>query len=147
MLVLASAATAMMSTLFGPLVLVPGVAAALAAVFARYGQRRWQLFVGVMACLAVVGPMALAWMGVLPLPYAFRDGSMCIVPFLHGFPPTATLVFLFLISVATVAGTTANAAPHANALADAQQRLFVQAWQLRQLVPESLRSSRAEAAR
>ena len=119
----------------------------MAAGFARYGGRRWQFLVGVVANLAVVGPMALAWMGALPLPYVFRDGNMCITPFAHAFPPTGALVFLLLISVAIVSGTTANAGTHTNALSDAQQRLFVQAWQLRQLVPESLRSSRAEAAR
>jgi serine/threonine-protein kinase len=151
-LVLGSAAAATLSVAFGPVIVVPGMAAAVAAGFARYGGRRWQLLVGVVANLAVVGPMALAWMGALPLPYVFRDGSMCITPFAFSFPPTSTLVFLLLISVAIVSGTAANAGAHTNALTNAQQRLFVQAWQLRQLVPESAQSTprasvRAEAAR
>jgi serine/threonine-protein kinase len=139
--VLLSAATATLSTLFGPLTVVPAMAAALAAAFARYGGRSWQIFVGVIANLAVVGPMALAWLGVRPLGYVVRDGSMCIAPFMLDFPQTVTPVFVLLGSVVIVSVSTATTGVYSNALAGAQERLFVQAWQLRQLVPESVPST------
>ncbi|MDD9932725.1 MAG: serine/threonine-protein kinase [Myxococcales bacterium] len=126
-----------MSTMFGPLFLIPGLAAmsTMAAAF-NTPNRSARVLVISIGVLAVVVPLMLEVVGLLPPSYEFRDGYLMILPRMHYFPPGATLVFLcyiglgHIISISMMMGRL-----HESRLA-AIEKLHKQTWQLKQLVSD-----------
>ncbi len=125
------------STLFGPFVFTPALAAASAASFvvAIRANRETRGLVFSLSFLAVFIPYVLQSAGVIPPSYVFEDGVIKILPVLVHFPPLPTQILLvgatavqlilpgFLISRAV------------EALISAERRNFAQAFRLRQLLP------------
>ena len=89
-----------MSTMFGPLFLIPGLAAmsTMAASFNTPTRGARALVIGI-GVLAVVVPLALEMIGLLPPSYEFRDGYMLVLPRMHFFSPGATLLFLSYVGL------------------------------------------------
>ncbi len=126
-----------MSTMFGPLFLIPGLAAmsTMASSFntSSRGARALVISIGV---LAVLVPLLLEGIGLLPPSYRFSNGELVIVPRMHNFPPTATIVFLsyiglgHIISISVLMGRL-----HESRIA-ALHRLHLHTWQLKQLVSD-----------
>jgi eukaryotic-like serine/threonine-protein kinase len=95
----------------------------------------------VTACLSFLVPAALEWAGVLPPSYSFTPGALVIRAQMLDFPGTATQAFLLLVSVATVITPFLFLSNIRDALFAAQRRLQLQAWQLRQLVPDEAQAA------
>lgn len=133
-LVVSSLTVGAVTVLFGPFVLVPMLAIGNSVVYLSCVDDRRSL-VPLAACLAVLLPALLGWMGVIPDPYVF-DADRWIIrsPVFH----TATLstqVFLLCASLGTIAPACWVVARLRRAYSDAEQRLQLQAWQLRQILP------------
>jgi serine/threonine-protein kinase len=125
---------------FGPLLFMP-----MLLVIFTYGnsftyRAAYRVAVVVTGCVAVLVATWIEYAGVLPRSYEFRDGAMIIHPqaVMHSELPTMvalTLTTLFMLVVpAFMMGQ------HQHALRDAERRAFLQAWQLRQLLPERART-------
>ena len=114
---------------------MPGVAAVNTIAFVMTADRSRRVPSIVMGCLAIAVPFALASAGVIPAQTVFRDGSIVLLPQIHAFPETPTLVFLLLTNVAVVVTASIFVARFRDALVAAERRLYFQTWQLRQLVP------------
>ena len=56
----------------------------------------------ISACLAIVVPQVLRWVGVLPDNYVFSDGTWSILPSVFHMKPIPTQVFLLTAIVGTV---------------------------------------------
>ena len=127
--------------LFGPQILVPTAALALAVTFGIYpykGPRRAALFI---SCGAVVFPMVLEWLGVLPTSYLFENGRLIVVPQMASFPKWASSIALMTFHVMIIFSTWRLTSRVRGALTAAEEIVSVQAWHLRQIVPQSLARS------
>jgi serine/threonine-protein kinase len=85
--------------------------------------------------LAVAAPFALEILGILPRSYAFTGGQIHVMPRATQLPELQATLFLLLTSVAMVVIPGLMIGRMRDALAAAEQRLVLQAWNLRQLVP------------
>jgi hypothetical protein len=127
----------LMSMMFGPLFLIPGLAA-MATMAASFntptrGARALVISIGV---LAVLVPMMLEGIGLLPPSYEFRDGVLVILPRMHEFPRTATIVFLSYIGLGHIISISMIMGRMHEARVAALHRLHMHTWQLKQLVSD-----------
>jgi serine/threonine-protein kinase len=126
-----------MSTMFGPLFLIPGLATmstmAASANTSTRGARALVISIGV---LAVLVPMMLEAIGLLPPSYEFRDGVLVILPRMHEFPPTATIVLLSYLGLGHIISISLIMGRMHEARTAALHKLHVHTWQLKQLVSD-----------
>ncbi len=123
----------------GPLILVPGgasVCAVLLIVDLRASARLRALFVAVCTG-AIVLPLLLQTIGLLPSSYVFAGGQMIIVPMMLELPAGLTIWTLAAMSVATVVAPALLAGRFVDALKSLERKQFLRAWQLRQFVPDA----------
>src|SRR5262249_3918453 len=93
---------------------------------------------------AVMGPMALEWIHVLPQTWQIGDGSLLTISDVfrpHGWPDEVALTIVNLTFTVTV-GLLALAISRQRR--DALRALHVQAWHLRQLLPSARRPWRTK---
>jgi serine/threonine-protein kinase len=126
-----------MSTMFGPLFLIPGLAAmsTMAASFNTPTRGARALVIGI-GVLAVVVPLALELVGLLPPSYEFRDGYMLVLPRMHDFSPGATLLFLSYVGLGHIISISVLMGRLNESRLAAIQKLQKQTWQLKQLVSD-----------
>ncbi len=139
-LVVSTAMIGAISEVFGPFVLLPGFLIVNALAFSVHLDRRRRPLAVAISLLALIVPTALRVMGVIPSSYRFGpDGEgMTIVPRMADFPETATLTLLFTTTLATAIISAAYVGRIRDALTEAEGRLLIQAWHLKQLVPQDV---------
>jgi serine/threonine-protein kinase len=139
-------AVATTSTIFGPLVFTPVIAAATAAalVVAIRANRRTRFFVGTLSFLAVFAPYLLQCLGVLPPSYAFEDGVIEILPLVVEFPPMETQFFLVAATAIQLILPGILIGRAVESLISAERQNFAQAFRLRQLLPAAERPDAAQ---
>jgi serine/threonine-protein kinase len=140
-LILSTLAIISTSRMFGPLVLLPSVAAVNTIGFSITPIRSRRALFIVCGCLTIVIPVILEWTGVWPRSYVFEGGAMHIVPQMLRLPEAPAFLFLLFSSLAVVIGGAYFVGRVRDALTDAEQRLQLQAWQLEQLVPRAARGA------
>jgi serine/threonine-protein kinase len=143
MMVAGTAGIATSSMLFGPYVLVPTLAALLATLVQMAPNRAHRVPAVVLCCLAIAVPTGLELAGVLPAAYAFDRGAISILPVMVEFPPLPTHLMLLGASIMLIVIASTTLARFRDILTRVEERLHVQAWQLRQLVPEQVRPGSA----
>lgn len=99
-----------------------------------------------MSLLTVALPALLAWTGLIPQPYEIGADRIVIHADMLHFPPFATGLFLLASSLSVVLTACLMTARVHDALARAQERLHVQAWQLRQMLPRAARAAATETS-
>jgi eukaryotic-like serine/threonine-protein kinase len=136
MVVISTAAIGAIAPLFGPYLFLPCAIATNTMAFAWHGRAlRWELAT-VVGALGFLGPALLEWAGLIPVSTQFTDAFIQVVPRGIAFSATWTRPLLLVFSTLIIFGAAGYAALYQRALADAQRRLHLQAWQLRQLVAE-----------
>jgi serine/threonine-protein kinase len=132
-----------MSTMFGPLFLIPGLAAmsTMAASFNTPTRGARALVIGI-GVLAVVVPFGLELVGLLPPSYEFRDGYMLVLPRMHDFSPGATLLFLFYIGLAHIVMISVLMGRLNEARLALIEKAHKQTWQLKQIVSDQSQHDR-----
>jgi tRNA A-37 threonylcarbamoyl transferase component Bud32 len=129
-----------MSTMFGPFFVVPGLAAANTMANSLYiTKRNMRVLVIAIGVLAVLLPLALEWVGLLPLSYQFRDGALVVLPDMHAFSSVKTLVFLCYITFGHIVALSLMIGRFSEDLQKAEQRLRVNTWQFEQLISAEAR--------
>jgi serine/threonine-protein kinase len=128
---------ALMSSVFGPFVMVPGAAALTVASFFvnLRANRAVRRATPVLALAAVFVPAILQFTGVVSPSYVFEPGSIRIVSNLVQFRPVPAMVLLALGSALTVLATVFAVGRAVDALVASERRNFAQAWRLRQILP------------
>ena len=131
-LFVATLAIAAMALLFGPFVLVPTLAGANAVGYAVMpgAYRRHAVVAGAFAILC---PLFLEHLSLLPVSTVFHEGSIELLPRLARFPGAATELALVVVTLAAVTIPAFSVAHARDALAKAERKLLVQSWQLKQL--------------
>ena len=138
-------AVATTATLCGPYVILPTLAAIGSMLMHMSPYPRGRILVVVLNCLAIVLPASLQLLGVLPASYVFANDTIVIKPWMLGFPPLPTQVFLLVNSVALIVAASVMLARVRNTLTGIEEQMYVHTWQLRQLVPEQARPASARA--
>ncbi len=135
-------AIACTSALFGPYFFLPGFAVIYGMMFVLVPPDRSRRGVVVLiSLLTIVVPALLAWTGAIPQPYELGADRIVIHADMLHFPPLATELFLLGSSVSVVVTACLMTARVHDALAQAQERLHIQAWQLRQMLPRAARAA------
>lgn len=135
-IVTTAAAACVTSAVCGPYVLVPTLAVINVILWLLYCDRAERPTIIVLGGLTVLVPATMEWAGVLHF-YNFRDGRVTILQGMLDFPPAATHAFLLVTSLMLVGIAAALVTRFRDHLTDAERRLHMQAWQLRQLVPRA----------
>jgi hypothetical protein len=126
-------ASAMVSLLYGPLVLAPVMVMANAIAIQAHPFPHMQRFAVITAIIAIVGAVLLEYVGVLPHSYQFTDGHWTIEPQLVRLPYEGTLAFITAAVVSSMLIACNFIAGLRNNLTDEQLRRATQAWHFRQL--------------
>lgn len=129
-----------MSAMFGPLFVVPGLAAANTIANTMYvSKRSIRVVVTLIGVLAVLLPLILAATGVLPHFYAFRDDGLVILPRMHNFNHAAVITFLCYIAFGHIAAMAVIVGGFRDDLRKAERKLQINTWQFEQLISEEAR--------
>jgi serine/threonine-protein kinase len=129
--------TALLSRMFTPFLIAPGVATATVTVFAAHPRGARTSVAWAVLAIAVLGPWALELAGVWGQTMWAAGGSLVLESpaiRIHSPETEVALALAFLVLLA-VAGAIARTI--ARGRRDAQREMLVQAWHLRQLVPTS----------
>ena len=128
------------STMYGPLVLMP----TLVAVFTIVIQAHPKLFIRratyVMASIALIVTSLVELLR--PASYQAIDGMLAILPRMHDIPRTESIVLMMLASLAMLIVPSLFIGMIRNALSDAQTKILVQAWQFRRMGEDLIQRSR-----
>ncbi len=123
-----------MSRVASPLVAVPVTGVSLGVGLALF-PRRTSVWGAIIASLAAISlPLVLEWTGVLPRTFHFENDKLVIDGQLAHLRQLPTMVWFFA-NIAPLATTCFYLTYVRDRLLDAEQRIRLQAWQLRQIVP------------
>jgi serine/threonine-protein kinase len=123
-----------------PLLVVPAAILTNVCGFSIYVRKRQRLFVLGVAVGAWLMPLVLELTGLIPPTFAFRDDQLVILPVATHLPRVATLVLIVTAMIGALYFSGVLMGYMADRLARAEQRLFMYAWQLRELVPAEVRA-------
>jgi serine/threonine-protein kinase len=131
------------SLMFGPFVMLPGIVATNTLFFVmehRRGARRFAFIAG--AAIAMLLPLVLEWTGVLPPSYAFRDGTIVLLPRMVSFPAgISTLAVLVSSALGIALLPPILVARVTDEARTAERRVFTHLWHLRQFIPDEARGA------
>jgi tRNA A-37 threonylcarbamoyl transferase component Bud32 len=131
--VLTMLALSSLSGLDGPLILVPMVIIANEVGLLMQPHRKRRIAVIASACAAILLPLALEWARVVPPSYAIEHGRTIVMNRVLDFTPMSH-AFLIVFTVGFVVAIGLYFIGFRDVLTNAEQRLFLFTWQLRQLV-------------
>ncbi len=133
---------ALMSRMFGPFMLIPGLATAATLAFIGYAPLVSPTYSIVLGCLAVFGPAFLEWTGVIAPTYFFGNGDMHVISPMIELHPWPTRMLLVVGAASVVAAPAALAAAVRRVHVETHRRLHLFAWHLRQVLPNATPPSR-----
>jgi serine/threonine-protein kinase len=134
-----SVALIFLNSLAGVFLIVPGLVAINTLYFSLHADRASRRLITLAGLAAILLPIALELIGLVPPAYRFADGAIHVLPRMTALPANQTLPLLLAINVALVVTPGVMAGRVRDALAEAERRLFLQAWQLRQVLPDGAR--------
>lgn len=124
------------SRIFGPLFFMPVGLALYVFSTSLVPDRVFRVITVAVSCLFLTGIVALELTGVLPASYVFHDGALTILPQMVSLdkgPSVALLCGMSVLLIVTPAMALWNL--HRKITTD-ERRILLQAWHLRQLLPE-----------
>jgi serine/threonine-protein kinase len=124
-----------------PLILAPTALAINATGYALYLQKRYRLLVTFVACLGFLVPLALEMLGLLPRTFEFIDGEIVVHATSVGLPQLPTTVLIVIGCLAGIFMSSLVVGHIRDQLEDAERRLLLYAWHLREFIPEKARVS------
>jgi serine/threonine-protein kinase len=142
--IVSGVAIACVSGAFGWFTLVPTLALLNGVLYAGqtdFQPRKSFIIAGLIPCGL---PMLLEAMGVLPRSVVFEDGLIKILPRVIAYPPVPTFGVLALVSLALSTLPLVLLLKMRATMIDSERRLFLQAWHLRQFLPEEARKQVAD---
>jgi hypothetical protein len=123
--------------MYGPLLIAPGIAASLAMAMVLTPRFSWlgsAVTISALMIGAILGPMILEWIGVISSTMTLTPhGALFHAPAIG--TSEATIPVYAFYSAALVAGACIAAAAMRDRERASHEKLMLQAWQLRQLVP------------
>lgn len=133
-MLLSNAAFAQSTVLFGPLIVMPGLIAVNTTAYALLLDRAGRAIALGSGFAFVLAPALIEMAGASSY-YAFGASGMQIVPNALDLNRLPSLLLLLVVGLATIATGALTTGRMRGDLADAELRLQLGAWQLRQLAP------------
>jgi serine/threonine-protein kinase len=133
--VVAMATTGALSCWLGPFILAPTATATTIIWFTLHADRRQRWGLAVLSGLAILVPFLLEFAGWIPRSFSFEAGHLVLYPRALRLSPTGTTLALLYSSVTFSVLQPVLLGGWRDALSAAERKLFLQAWQLRQLAP------------
>jgi amino acid transporter len=130
----AAVAIAVLGACYNPSLVTPTVALPFALAYTLSVERARRFLPMIAGCIALACPVALEALGVLPSSSAFRDGMWCVVPRMTADVPTAYPALA--IDLLCMIAACYYAVRFREVFSDLQHRVYVGAWQLKQLLPK-----------
>jgi serine/threonine-protein kinase len=130
-------------TLMGWAIVVPSLAAVHTVGFILYGDKKLQPAALALGALSVIVPFVLQEAGWLPRAYVFEGDRMTVLPHMTGLPPMRSQIYLLLASLAAIIAPTIVISRLRDTLETAEEKAFMHAWTLQNLVPGRARSAAA----
>jgi serine/threonine-protein kinase len=134
----AVAAMVAITRMFGPLVLTPTMIASYTISLQSHPTGWLRRYTLIMGSVAIVLPLALELVGVLPSSYRFEHGTMVIVPQVIELPQVGSLVLLVSSTLAMTVIPSFFIARLRAQLSEAERRQLVRAWHFRRLGDEMM---------
>jgi eukaryotic-like serine/threonine-protein kinase len=136
-----------MSRSFGPFFLTPALLAMIACAHCMGHTTRYRVMVLGTAVLSLLAPVLGELSGVIPRSYAFQGGVMTILPQAVSLPEGPTLFALTVANLFMILAPGLLMSKLQRTIREAEKQSILQAWHLRQLVPDEARApvSRARA--
>ena len=120
--------------LFGAYAFLPTVMVGQVVAISQSPYKQHRLFAVIAGCLGILIPALLEWNGVIPTTTVFADNAITIVPAMMDFPPVAARVVLLAASIGLIVTPMLLIGRVRDSLTEAERRIQLQAWHLRQLV-------------
>ncbi len=139
-IVTSSVAFAFATRFTSPLVLVPGAVAVNSTGYAVFLRRSQRALVMIGASASFLVPLGLELAGVISPTFAFEHGRFEILPMALELPAAPSVVLIALSSVIGVFLGSILMGYVRDRLADAESRVFMYAWHLREMVPPEVRA-------
>ncbi|MBK8938915.1 MAG: protein kinase [Polyangiaceae bacterium] len=130
-----------LSSIFGPLVFVPGYVAVNTALFGAQCSKRHRAWVLAIGCATIAVPLALELAGVLPPSMSFSTEAVTLLPRATWFTSAPAMIALAAVSFAGVIAPSLVASRLRDALLEADARLLLHKWHIEQLAPTKLSQS------
>jgi serine/threonine-protein kinase len=132
---------------FGPLLFTPMLLTAFTFAFCMTYAGRFRAAIIGTSVVALLGAVAADLFGLVPSSYSFHDGAMTILPRAVTLPEVPTLVALVVGCTFMVTTPGILMGRMMGTLRSAEERAFLQAWHMRQLLPQEARTPAGEKAR
>lgn len=135
------------SRMFGPFVMMPGVVVMISLGLALRPEPIVRRVALISGCLSLTLPLGLEWLGLWSPSYLFQGDSIVILPHMLELPKVPAFLFLLLTSMAVSVSAFTFIERVRVASLNAERRVQLQTWQLRQMVPDEagIRSSASNA--
>jgi serine/threonine-protein kinase len=137
LVVASTAAVASTTLIFGPLIFLPSIAAVTTLSFTLSTDAARRPIVLGAGLFSILLPLGLEIAGLLPPSYRFEGDTLIVSSAALHLPAVPTKLFLLVANLAVVVSATVMIARMRDRLLDTEKRLHLNAWQLRQLVPEA----------
>ncbi len=128
---------ALFAMLVSPFLVAPAIGGLMATLFALHRASGKSVLVGLGFTFAILGPWILELTGVVSPSLRFTATELVIDPAGSHIVPEVLLPMLGVYVIATMAVAIAMSRSLATVHHESQRQLQMQAWQLRQLVPET----------
>ncbi len=138
-LILAALGFMAFSRFLGTFILIPSMTLGTAVVYSTNPSKRLQRLGLAAMGLTLLVPLLLESLGVLPRSYVFHDGVMMVVSQLAVLSERETTIVLLCTTLFPLLTAWSSVQSVVAALKEAEESLYLQAWQLRQLVPARAR--------
>lgn len=129
------------ATLFGPLVLTPGILAVNGTAYAITVGRRLRRVTALVGLLALVIPLGLEGLGIVSPSYRLGPEGMTILPRAIALDGYAGVALLAIASVGTVITGIVAVGRLRDALDRAERQLELYSWHFQQLLPDGDRGT------
>ena len=141
LLALAAVLVVVQGTWLGPFVLMPMAASATTSVFALYVEKRERLVTYAIGVAMIALPVLAELCPGVPPGYSFVDGGLLLHPRALALTPTLTTVGLLYTSIGYVLLPALFLTRMKDTLRVAEDRIFLQAWTMKQLFPGARKAS------
>jgi eukaryotic-like serine/threonine-protein kinase len=133
------------SVMFGSLVFLPVVAVANTLAMTLVSPKGHRPLIIAFGLASILIPFGLEASHIMPPRYDFTGDTVAIHAFVVGFPKVPTLTFLLFSNLAILFSASLFVGRIRDALHRAEERVILQSWQLRQLLPSSAHGAMTSA--
>jgi hypothetical protein len=141
-IVMSDLAIALLCPLFGPYLVIPALVAVNTFGFLLNAPRKpWRIWAIGLGLVTVITPALLELGGVIPRTTFFENGRIVIDSTMVRFPEGATVAVMLITIASVIFVPSLFVSRIRDALAVAEQRMVLQSWHLRQLVPDKARGA------